>query len=320
MDYDSIFDRRSAVHRLELDEIASCLRTRFGHVVDAELLAGGYCNSNYRVRFANGGCCLMRVLERDSAAVEREVAILRHFEGRIPVQRVLSDPERIRDGRLAFFCLEYLDGVPLHSVEDTMEPEDLVQVARQLGRILARIHETRFGSGGWLGSSLQVVSPFSSFHASVAEFYENMLGKSGLSPAACSQIRTYVRRMTPRLADGEATDRMVHSDFNSKNILVRKQSGWEVVGILDWEFAFAASPLIDFGNFFRFRQRLPGEYLAELPAAYRAAGGDLPEDWMERMDFHDLLAVLNFLANSEDRPRTRESMMRLLREKYGFGN
>jgi aminoglycoside phosphotransferase (APT) family kinase protein len=49
---------------------------------------------------------------------------------------------------------------------------------------------------------------------------------------------------------------LVHNDFGNRNILVRQENGkWGVAAILDWEFAFSGSPLLDVGHFLRYERR-----------------------------------------------------------------
>ena len=50
--------------------------------------------------------------------------------------------------------------------------------------------------------------------------------------------------------------RLVHGDFGAANILVRQvQGAWQVAAVIDWEFAFAGTPLFDLGHFLRYERR-----------------------------------------------------------------
>ena len=50
----------------------------------------------------------------------------------------------------------------------------------------------------------------------------------------------------------------MHADYNGKNLLMQStHEGWQVAAVLDWEFAFAGSPLFDTGNFLRHEADFP---------------------------------------------------------------
>jgi len=97
---------------------------------------------------------------------------------------------------------------------------------------------------------------------------------------------------------------LVHSDCNQKNILAaRKRNRWMVSGVLDWEFAFSGSPLMDFGNFFRFENEMPCGYSPALTDAYTKAGGKLPPTWRKISKFLDLINMVMFLSDENERPK-----------------
>jgi hypothetical protein len=66
--------------------------------------------------------------------------------------------------------------------------------------------------------------------------------------------------------------------------------------VLDWEFAFSGSPLVDVGNMLRFREEQPDGFAAGFIAGYREAGGLLPPGWPEISEALDLCALADFLT------------------------
>ena len=49
---------------------------------------------------------------------------------------------------------------------------------------------------------------------------------------------------------------LAHNDFGNRNILVRQENRKCVVAaVLDWEFAFPGSPLLDVGHFLGYERR-----------------------------------------------------------------
>jgi aminoglycoside phosphotransferase (APT) family kinase protein len=100
----------------------------------------------------------------------------------------------------------------------------------------------------------------------------------------------------PLLATVAGARQLLHSDFNPKNILVRDSA---VVAVLDWEFAFAGTPLFDIGNMLRFSDGYPPAYVDGFVAGFRAGGGHLPARWREITEALDLFALADFLARPE---------------------
>jgi aminoglycoside phosphotransferase (APT) family kinase protein len=88
---------------------------------------------------------------------------------------------------------------------------------------------------------------------------------------------------------------LVHADFNGSNILVRQVgSGWEVAAVLDWEWAFAYSPLLDIGNALRNYLSTPAKESAFIEGFVKQ-GGYLPTDWKLIACLIDLSAMCEFL-------------------------
>jgi thiamine kinase-like enzyme len=102
------------------------------------------------------------------------------------------------------------------------------------------------------------------------------------------------------------THQLCHSDFNQKNILIRRNADGrhELAAVLDWEFAFSGSGVIDIGNLLRFEHESPAVESSRFADAYRAAGGHLDKAWREQALFADLLAQCAFLIHSEELPNT----------------
>jgi aminoglycoside phosphotransferase (APT) family kinase protein len=91
--------------------------------------------------------------------------------------------------------------------------------------------------------------------------------------------------------------RLVHSDYNGKNLLAVARDGlWTVSAVLDWEFAFSGSPLADIGNMLRFDEEQPDGFAAGFIAGYEEAAGPLPPGWREISEALDLYALADFLT------------------------
>ena len=110
-------------------------------------------------------------------------------------------------------------------------------------------------------------------------------------------------RMQPVLDALPRRSRLVHSDFNPKNVLVGREGGaWTVRAVLDWEFAFSGPPLVDVGNMLRFAADYPPAYVAGFLDGFRAAGGELPEGWRTAAEALDLFALADLYARGPKSP------------------
>jgi Ser/Thr protein kinase RdoA (MazF antagonist) len=91
---------------------------------------------------------------------------------------------------------------------------------------------------------------------------------------------------------------LAHGDFKPSNLLAKRDAGgWNVCGVLDWEFACAASSLLDFTIFLRDERARPADFGDSFAEAYRVAGGRLPEGWRRLARLIDLLNLMQLLAS-----------------------
>jgi aminoglycoside phosphotransferase (APT) family kinase protein len=115
-----------------------------------------------------------------------------------------------------------------------------------------------------------------------------------------NRAQTLAWSHAPRLRNLDEDPRLVHCDFSRRNLLVRCDAGrWSVAAVLDWEFAVAGSPLIDFGNFLRYERGTRPLVEPHFSHGYRSAGGTLPEDWRALARIVDLTALCESLTRDE---------------------
>jgi aminoglycoside phosphotransferase (APT) family kinase protein len=99
--------------------------------------------------------------------------------------------------------------------------------------------------------------------------------------------------------------RLIHCDYNPKNILIRKVGpAWKVSAILDWEFAIGGSPLVDIGKFLRFEDELPPGFGESFIRGYVPGAVGLPSNWREVARLLDLAARVNFLERDGQTPKS----------------
>jgi hypothetical protein len=73
---------------------------------------------------------------------------------------------------------------------------------------------------------------------------------------------------------------------------------WQVVAVLDWEFAVSASPLLDVGHFLRYENEA-GLREPFFSRAFVEAGGTLPSDWRRISRIVDLTGLVHCLTHDQ---------------------
>jgi len=119
------------------------------------------------------------------------------------------------------------------------------------------------------------------------------------------------------LADLPDTTSLIHCDYNAKNILVEND---RVAGVLDWEFAESGSGLVDVGNFLRFEDELPADFVHGFVEGYSSARA-LPTSFRKIAHLLDLASMCSFLTSESERPntfRTARTVIDRTLAAYGF--
>jgi aminoglycoside phosphotransferase (APT) family kinase protein len=313
MDFKGKFDlRTSSLVNLEpqmLFEIASQLSP--SPLRHSAVLGGGFSNTNTVLEFADRERCVLRVSpQHERLNMEADLLdFLSREAPQVPVPKVLWRASEHLPGGLRAFVMTHVEGEPLASVEDGLSSADCRHICEQLALAAAQIHKIRFAQCGLLGPGPKVMEPFANYVAGTVGFFESCLDNPHL------QRRVGVRRLerlrhclTHRsdLHQPSWTHQLCHSDFNQKNLLIQRCPGgrYQLAAVLDWEFAFSASGVVDIGNLLRFEHESPAVESSWFADAYRAAGGHLDKSWREQSLFVDLLAQCAFLINIEELPNT----------------
>ncbi|NAZ83289.1 phosphotransferase [Kineococcus sp. R8] len=269
-------------------------------VVDVVTLPGGHSNETLAVT-ADGGrrFALRRYTRPGTCAVE--VALLARLTGVVPVADVVAaDPDGSRSGTPALLSV-LVPGRDLGSVLPSLTPDEAHACGLDVGAGLAALGRVEFGAPGFFtGPDLVPGPPGVDPTTGLATWVERCLAGSGparaaLGAGASAALLGLAERLTPRLAALAGQRRLVHADFNPKNLLVAPRDGrLRLSAVLDWEFAFSSSPLFDVGNLLR-RPR-PDGFEDGFLAGFTGAGGSLPPGWRALSRGLDLFSVADLLT------------------------
>jgi aminoglycoside phosphotransferase (APT) family kinase protein len=241
--------------------LADALEQALGGPVSAlrQLSAGAHRDTWSFMASDGRECIVQRMPGSDGvhAEVDTEVAILRMAaDAGVPVARVLAT---LPDG----FVLEHVQGesLPPRILREDRYASARENLARQAGKILARLHSTN-------AQAVPGLSP----QDPIVRCYEVLDRLNAANPAFELVLRRLeLIRPEPR------PQTIVHGDFRLGNMLIDEHG---IAAILDWELVHLGDPLEDLGYLcvpaWRFGGRAPvagvGEY-ATLLDAYRMAGG-----------------------------------------------
>jgi aminoglycoside phosphotransferase (APT) family kinase protein len=262
-------------------------------LISHKIVSGGCANLNIKIILEdNEKPYILRIYLRDQDAAYREQQLGNLLRDIIPIPQVyfVGDLEGYR-----FAVAEFMPGITLRDLLLGGEPCDIEQLMREAGRTLAKIQTIHFSCSGFFGKGLSIQEPLTqaSYGIYVNDCLKHPTVIDTLGETTISKIRHLFEAHVALFPDA-IQNHLVHGDFDPANLLVNHINGvWEISGVLDWEFAYAASPLQDVALMLRYAHHMPPIYEAAFISSVQSSGITLPEDWRLRID---LLNILNLLS------------------------
>jgi aminoglycoside phosphotransferase (APT) family kinase protein len=263
------------------------VRTAFPRhrVLECRPLSNGLRNANLLLTLDSvAEPLVLRIYQHDPSLCQKEVDLMRLVRPTVPVPEVIHASPRGWEELPPFALLQFVEGISLLDLKRRGDLEAFAQAAFSAGETLAAIGRFRFPKAGWLGPGPAVTAPLLEGADPLPRFVDLCLAAPNLERRVPAELRDRIHKLVwpwaARLASLDADPRLVHGDFNRRNLVARQVAGrWAVVAVLDWEFAIASSPLADIENFLRYE--LDAHPLAEphFSTGFTQAGGALPEDW-----------------------------------------
>lgn len=304
-DYPASPKRPAQLSEAALAELARVLRA-VGRVSVVSRLAGGYGNENLLIRTGDGQQYVLRRQLRGDPAVE--TALLRHLQGRAPTpELVYADPAGDLLGE-PISISRFVRGAMAARVLGQISTPEVEQIARAIGGALGALARETFARPGFfVDDTLQPQQPDGDLTTDLTAFVTDRFRSAGaraaLSPTERSTFLRIIADAAP-LLQAVADDRnLVHGDFNAKNVLVDRASGiWRVTAVLDWEFSFAGSQLVDVGNMLRFPDELQPAFPDSFARGFLEAGGRLDAGWKSTSRLLDVFSLADFLKRPANHP------------------
>lgn len=263
-------------------------------LTDVTVLTGGHRNENLLLVTSRGERYVLRRYPRPDSARTRDVeaAITDLVCGIVPVAAVVATGAPAGEPvLLSEFVPGQLVGTALAGGVD---PDGL---GAAVGATLAAIGSVGFATSGFFRGA-ELVPVADSVPGGLVDFVDRCLA-SGVADHVLSRddLLALAEQAQPVLDSLDDVGRLVHSDFNAKNLLVaRDPDRWRVTAVLDWEFAFSGHPLVDVGNLLRFRDDHPPAFERGFLDGFVAHGGELPDGWRAAAEALDLFALADLLT------------------------
>ena len=288
-------------------------------VMGIEPLGDGLRNANFKLRLeGQPEPVVLRIYEHDASLCRKELDLLRLAGQLVPVPEVIhAEPYGLED-LPPFTLARYVEGISLRDLRRSGDMGAVAEAAYSAGEILAAIGRATFDRPGWLAPGPAVTAPLLEGKDPTPRFVDLCLASINLERRMPADLRDgasgLVWRRAPELARLDKEARLVHGDFNGRNLLVRWLAGrWRVVAVLDWEFAVSGSPLGDLGNFLRYERALHPIAEPHFSAGYLDAGGALPRDWRRLSRALDIAAICESLTHGQLPDRAIAELVELIR-------
>lgn len=291
--------------------IRDCVSNAFPNlkIATAQVLSGGLLNTNIKIEFSTGQQPVVLRLHRGDAAVcLKESAVLRLVRSTVPVPEVIYVEPNGIDGCGPFSILEFVKGQTFQWLKRTGDLEATHQAAASVGQALANIGKYQFPKAGRLQVAAENELTVGDAYIKgpdpiprlLDQFLESACLQRRLHGAFQQKLHDFIWSWAAQLRTLDNQCHLVHCDFGNRNILVDRVNGrWQVVAVLDWEFALSGSPLLDVGHFLRYEGRDTPLREPHFSRAFVESGGSLPDDWRRISQVVDLTALVECMTHEQ---------------------
>lgn len=281
------------------------------------LLSEGCANTNYKVVFKNNRTpIVIRIYMRDKTALPREVAIHQLVADQIPIAKHLYFDDSCKVYSYPYSIMEWVDGKLLREIILTKNEKAITKSVFEVGQYLNVLRQIKFSHGGFFQENLQI-RPFDKeeeYLPYVLNLLQDKVVKSDLDSNLHNAVSKLVKNHS-KLLSHEDEANLTHADYDPANIMVREINGeWCIAAILDWEFAYAGTYLLDMGMMLRYSHKLPNFYEDSFINGIQSQGFTLPTGWKKQAKLMDLLCLLQLVHYNpvSERPKMNRDVVSLI--------
>lgn len=307
---------------VELDHkiAASMLLSYTDHPIDRLiLLSEGCANTNYKVTFKTKLTpVVIRIYLRESSALAREVEVHRLLADKIPVPKIYYADSECQRYPYPYTIMEWVEGQLMRDVILSEEESAITDCAYEAGKYLNLLRKIKFPYSGFFEVDMKI-RPFNKdeeYIPYVLNILQDKIVIESLGEALQTQVIELVKN-NQNLLSAHQEANLTHADYDPANMIVKKINGqWKIAAILDWEFAFAGTYLLDIGMMLRYCHRLPAYYEEKFLSGIQNDGFKLPVHWKKIAKLMDLLCLLQLVHYNplSQRPKMNLDVVSLIED------
>jgi len=279
------------------------------------LLSEGCANTNYKVTFKNNTLpVVIRIYVREKSALNREIGIHKLVKDKIPVLQHLYTDDSCTAYPYPYSVLEWVDGRLMRDV--ILQEKEISECALDAGRYLSELRDIRFSQGGFFQENLLIrpFNPEEEYFPYVLMLLQDEIVKTSLGSDLLNEVINLVKA-NHHLLPEEKDASLTHADYDPANMLVKQEQGvWKISAILDWEFCFAGTYLLDIGMMLRYSHKLPPCFEKNFILGIEKFSEPLPLNWKKQAKLMDLLCLLQLAHYNppSERPKMNSDVVSLI--------
>jgi len=276
-------------------------------VEDIEIFTGGKRTTNYKIRLKESEQeFVLRIYPENDRSWHKEFKLQNTLKKYLPVPEMyyLNEDKLIIDK--PFSIVELLDGITLdkYLAGNNYISESLAQ---KIGETLAVIHQQE--SRCLLGEDSQTKDGL----PLILSWYNYLLNHRAverLGTRVINRLKKFIQANNELLKQMAQNFVFSHGDFRPVNIMVKDG---KLIGIIDWEGALSAPDYYDIGQFTRYKEHMSDKAKNRFITGYnRNTRCPVGKDWEKLSKLMDLVNLLVFLDNEEEKPNLFADMKNLV--------
>lgn len=243
--------------KLTKDQIAEMVKTGFGNNIRSEIiteLKEGYYNSAYMLLLNNGFKTVLKVspaediqvmrYEKNIMAAEVEVLNTLRSVTDIPVPKIFyyDNGKEIIDSE--FFFMEFIEGIPLHSLRSQLTDEQHREISSELGQFVKKIHSIEGSCFGYMAQKdKQFKSWDEAFLFMINDLLEDAKDAGVILPYDYDKIYSMIEEKR-NVLNSVKKPVLIHKDLWDGNIFVDSKT-LKITALIDCERAIYGDPLVE---------------------------------------------------------------------------
>jgi len=264
-------------------------------VTAISLMKEGCANTNYKIIFKTHKAVVLRIYTRDSSSMLREADIYSLLFEHVPVPLVIALDNSKNHINHAYAIYSYIPGILMREVIMAGDKKIISECCLDAAKYLAKLSKIRFAAQGFFEAGLEVKFFIHDYMYYFLAQLDNRNVKRELGKNIISKLLKILEQNKNYLPDIREAN-LTHGDYDPSNIKVaRINNAWHVVGILDWEFAFAGNSYFDIGKMLRFSHKLPKYFETIFIAGLKQHGMKISDEWRKYTKIIDLLSLLQLI-------------------------